>query len=319
MIPSDPDKAPPHGRMATFVTADGRSLRMMTWCPENPVGSVLLLQGRGEYIELYHETAMALWQRNWAVIAFDWRGQGGSTRHPRPLLSRVQGCGHVGDFAEYCRDLSALFEHCVVPSLPQPYLLFGHSMGGCIAALSLAEKRFCLPVDAFAGLFLVSPMFGIRLSGLKRRFVSRVNKVSRGLAAVPFWSRREAGIDPPFADNSVTSCPLRYARMANLMRLYPALFTGPPSFRWCAAAMAATRDLQHLLPPELPTCVIAAGKEQAVDQQAIKTYCHAAKMVDYHVIEAGYHALLQENDAIRKRLWQLFDDFSAPLLNSKRC
>ncbi len=86
-------------------TADGVSLRVAQWpASAMPIqGTVLLLQGRAEFIEKYFETVDHFRARGFDVVSFDWRGQGGSERllrNPRKgpcaallrLLSRSR-CG----------------------------------------------------------------------------------------------------------------------------------------------------------------------------------------------------------------------------------
>ena len=57
--------------------------------PERPRGTVVLLTGRGEFIEKYAtEVVGELLERGFAVVALDWRGQGLSDR-PLPSTTRA--------------------------------------------------------------------------------------------------------------------------------------------------------------------------------------------------------------------------------------
>ena len=65
---------------SSWIAGDGHPIRRIDWTPAKVRGSILFLSGRGDFYEKYLE-AMAHWHdRNWAVTAFDWRGQGGSGR-----------------------------------------------------------------------------------------------------------------------------------------------------------------------------------------------------------------------------------------------
>src|SRR5262249_62139395 len=58
-------------------TPDGVNLRFARWAPPpGRKGTVLVLQGRAEFIEKYFETVRDLRARGFAVVTFDWRGQG---------------------------------------------------------------------------------------------------------------------------------------------------------------------------------------------------------------------------------------------------
>ena len=64
---------------AYFVPMDdGVRIRVCHWLgyKENSKGTILLQQGHNEFIEKYYETIQEFLDRNYSVIAFDWRGQG---------------------------------------------------------------------------------------------------------------------------------------------------------------------------------------------------------------------------------------------------
>ena len=92
-IPANP--VPDHAVTGTIKTPDGVTLRFARWDPPpGRKGTVVLLQGRAEYIEKYYETVRDLQSRGFAVATFDWRGQGLSDR---ALADRQKG--HVRSFA----------------------------------------------------------------------------------------------------------------------------------------------------------------------------------------------------------------------------
>ena len=77
-------------------TSDGVNLRFARWAPPpGRKGTVVLMQGRAEFIEKYFETVRDLRARGFAVATFDWRGQGLSDRR---LSDRHKG--YVRNFAE---------------------------------------------------------------------------------------------------------------------------------------------------------------------------------------------------------------------------
>ena len=84
--------------------ADGVRLRAVRWAAsQNDRGTVVVLGGRGEFVEKYFEVVADLLSRGFAVASMDWRGQGGSER---PLRNARKG--HVDDFSHFERDLDAL-------------------------------------------------------------------------------------------------------------------------------------------------------------------------------------------------------------------
>ena len=104
-------------------------------------GTVLLLSGRTDYIERFHEP-VAEWQsRGYAVWMLDWRGQGASQRLlPDPVRN------HVESFADYLADADHVLDHAVrlAPKGGQ-FLLMGHSMGGHLAPICCPGDPACSP------------------------------------------------------------------------------------------------------------------------------------------------------------------------------
>ena len=77
------DYKAPEGINSYFVEMnDGIKLRVCHWLKKDKKakGTILLQQGHNEFIEKYYETIKEFLDRNYSVIAFDWRGQGLSER-----------------------------------------------------------------------------------------------------------------------------------------------------------------------------------------------------------------------------------------------
>ena len=75
----------PKGIKSIFVNMpDGKKLRLIYWKisqeGNKTKGTILLQQGHNEFIEKYYETIQEFIDRNYNIIAFDWRGQGMSDK-----------------------------------------------------------------------------------------------------------------------------------------------------------------------------------------------------------------------------------------------
>uniref|UniRef100_UPI0013D38986 alpha/beta hydrolase n=1 Tax=Citrobacter koseri TaxID=545 RepID=UPI0013D38986 len=68
-------------------------------------GTLVIVQGRTEFIEKYFDVIDELRARGFGVLAFDWRGQGGSGR----LTSDIRK-GHVRRFSDYQIDFEAIMD-----------------------------------------------------------------------------------------------------------------------------------------------------------------------------------------------------------------
>jgi lysophospholipase len=153
MIDQEPTAAPagvPPNLAATYVPADrygfferaGARLRYTCWnVPGTARGTVVVLTGRGEFIDKYAtEVVGELLGRGYAVISMDWRGQGLSDR---PLADRNKG--HIDNFATYIDDLRLFLDKIVAPSAPRPILALCHSMGAHIVLPGCGARPCCAP------------------------------------------------------------------------------------------------------------------------------------------------------------------------------
>ncbi|MFC3415358.1 alpha/beta hydrolase [Algoriphagus hitonicola] len=116
-----------------YQTPDGVNLFLQAWMPENPRASLLLIHGLGEHSGRYGKLVQGLTELGIAVFTFDGRGHGKSDL-PKPSA-------YFDSFEEYLKDIHALFGKVksYVPGLPS--FIFGHSMGGGMAASYALKYR----------------------------------------------------------------------------------------------------------------------------------------------------------------------------------
>lgn len=302
-IPANP--VPDDVVTGSIKTPDGVSLRFARWAP--PVGrkgTVVVLQGRAEYIEKYFETVRDLRTRGFAVATFDWRGQGMSER---ALADHHKG--HVRNFSEYATDLEAIMEQVVLPDCPPPIFALGHSMGAAIGIRACHDgSRW------FERMVLTAPMIALRpgrlttMAGPLARFM---RMLGRGSGYVPTGHADAAGSED-FIGNVLTSDPVRYARNTAVLEEAPELGIGSPTIAWADAALrlmkqfAAPGYAGHIRQPIL---LVAAGRDEVVSTPAIETF-GMNLLAGRHLILAGSkHEILQEQDHYRSQFWAAFDAF----------
>src|ERR1700691_609509 len=149
-IPANP--VPDDVVTGALKTPDGVTLRFARFAPPpGRKGTVVLLQGRAEYIEKYFETVRDLRARGFAVATFDWRGQGLSDR---ALADRNKG--YVRSFADYDTDLETFMREIVLPDCPPPLFALGHSMGATVLIRAAYRGQ-----RWFDRIVLSAPMIGI--------------------------------------------------------------------------------------------------------------------------------------------------------------
>lgn len=296
---------PGHGKVWLALARDGARLRFASWHPtvRRVRGTVVVVQGRAEFIERYSETIADLRRRGFHVLAFDWRGQGGSQR----FVSRERK-GHVGRLRHYETDLALAMAE-MQARLPPPHFVLAHSMG---AALCLdAARRNALPVSRLVAL---APMLGLSMVERPRAasyLASMLYWLGLGSAFVP-GGGDTAIATKPFQGNRLTNDPVRYARNAALSAAARHLSIGDPTVGWVRTAFQLMNRLASPSAPlevRVPTLVIAAGRDPVVSTPAIERFAARLKTGSALILPTARHEILMETDAIRAQFWAAFDAF----------
>ena len=298
----------PSGAVCSPVkTTDGITLRAACWpAARHPVhGTVLILQGRAEFIEKYFETIGELTRRGFSVVTFDWRGQGGSDR-----LLKDRNKGHVDDFSHYLLDLNAVINDVVLADCPPPYTILAHSTGGAVALLYARQAR--TQIDRMV---LSAPL--LALAGRSTAWLGGITGFLGylGMAEryVPSGGARLVAREP-FAGNVLSSDPRRYARQRAVIEANPALGIGSPTIGWMNAATRVFRffqsdDFAARLP--VPVLIAMAGADTVVSNRTIENFVVRMKMVTSIRLPGSRHEILMEREIFRDPFWAAFDAFCA--------
>lgn len=295
-------------------TPDGLRLRAAHWPAHPPVsarGTVLLLNGRTEFLEKYLEPVAELRRRGFAIWSLDWRGQGLSSRLlPDPVP------GHAVRFSDYLDDLDLLLDRLVLPGLgARPLVLLAHSMGGHLGALLLARRP-----GLFTRAILSAPMMDfLRRPRVPRRAVRLLAGAAclAGAAGRPGPGTRPLPpLDRPFQDNPLTGCPDRYAADTAWMRDQPALQVGGATWGWLHAASASVAALRRPAVARsitVPVLVLLASDERLVDNRATRRFAAGLRNAEVVEFPGARHELLREHDVHRLAVWAAVDRFLAPV------
>ncbi len=301
----------PDGCDVSRVTArDGAPIRVAHWPARQedtgkaPRGTVCILQGRAEFIEKYAEVVDELLDRGFAVVAFDWRGQGGSYRAlPDPKK------GHVRSFHHYQRDLDAITERVLERLCPRPFFALAHSMGGAIVLEAARSRKI-----PFERIVISAPMLGLRLVPNARRagFVATAaTLIGLGGSYVPGGGATSIATKP-FAGNLLTSDRKRYERNADVAAALREGAIGDPTIGWINAAFRCMKRLEEPRAPldiRVPTLILAAGADQVCDTRVSERFGARLKGGGVIVLRGSRHEILMERDEIRDEFWAAFDAF----------
>ncbi|MBB4198799.1 hypothetical protein CCR94_08985 [Rhodoblastus sphagnicola] len=313
LFDSPANPCPPGSNVVRLRARDGALLRAAYWRPEAKArGTVVILQGRSEFIEKYYEIIGELLERGYFVVAFDWRGQGLS---PRLLANPAKG--HVLHSADYRHDLDALVEQVLGPDAPKPWFALAHSMG----AAALFDHAAARGGSPFARVVATAPMLALHgfpgsdyaraladifvFAGLSRMFIP-------GGGATMLCEKR-------FEGNILSSDRPRFERTARIVAACPRLRLGEPTVGWVHAAYQL---MDRLVEPgfaeriNVPVLMLAAGDERLVSTPAVENLAKRLKNALCVVLPGARHEIMMERPEIRAKFWAAFDTFipGEPLL-----
>lgn len=311
---------------------DGGWLRHARWHPQRAArGTVVMLNGRSEFIEKYHPIARAWTERGYEVLSMEWRGQGLSSRltgEHKPSRQR----GYIRDYRILIEDLRQFLAAVVRPAVSargheRPVILFAHSMGGHVALRFLEERGSSGgPVLPFDAVVLSAPMTDIYN---RPRWVSpRLARVAARLAVLAGLGRAyvpgQHDYDPErehFLTNPLTTDPERWAIHHQWFRWNPDLVVGGVTFSWLDAtfrsidrlkrsrAGSTVREPMLVLVPILDHLVPSESQEALGGRYA---RCRVSRFPD------SRHEILMEREDIRRRAWAEIDAFLDEVLAGRR-
>jgi lysophospholipase len=290
---------PAGGGAEWFTGAGGARLRAALFLPQGKArGSVVLSPGRTEPIEKYFEVVGTLLGRGFAVLTHDWRGHGLSFRPSGDQR------GHAIGWRDFIADYSTLLA-AFETRLPRPWLALGHSMGGCLTLLALAEGE-----TRFAAAILSAPMLGLLTGGIPRPAARALARSMTALGRGREPAVRETPGPETFEANVLTHDHARWTRNTDQVTAYPELRVGPPTWGWLDFAFQATDRLQRgagVTRIAAPVTVVAAGEDRLVDNAALERVTARVPDGRFVTVPGAYHEILQETDALQAPFWSEFD------------
>lgn len=291
---------PPGGTTLRRTMRDGWALRTIVW-PSGPAGSLLVIGGRGDFIEKYAESLWHWRDRGFGLAAFDWRGQGRSGR-----LGDTPLKGHSTRFDVLVADLAeqvAWFR----ATLPGPHFAVAHSMGGHLLLRHLAAAP-----DSLDRAVLLAPMLGLVAAPvgpwLARRLAGWAMARGRG------GDFAGAATPNPKRGAWLTSDPERRSDEAWWVACDPDLAIGGVTNGWLAAAFASLDTLATRGVVEgatTPLLILTAGNDRLVDSAAAARLARRLPHARVERIAGAAHELLREVDRFRASVLARIDGFLA--------
>lgn len=271
--------------LTTYVAIDGDNLAIQDWPLEKgrPLrGVVMLVHGLGEHAGRYEHVARRLNDWGFAVRGYDQYGHGesGGLRGGLPSDNRL-----VEDLADVLASTRARMDR------DTPLILFGHSMGGLVAARMVALGL--VPVE---GLVLSSPAFDIGLNLWRRLLLEVLPALAPNLRVRHGFDPRGLSHDPQVVQ-AYRQDRLVHDRISGRLA------------RFMVEAGSACIDAAPAW--QVPTLLLYAGADQVVSPRGSQAFARAAppQVVETHGFDGYFHEIFNEvgREAVFARLQPWLD------------
>ncbi len=255
-----------------LFTRGGRDFHALKWPISDPQAVVCIVHGHGEHIGRYEHVASYLNERSIACFGFDFCGHG-KTDSKR---------GHWPSYDSVLDSLEECLRQAIQP-MATPVFLFGHSMGGNVAANFALRRNHKL-----RGLVLSSPWF--RLSETPSKLDLILATVM--LRVYPSFTQ-STKTDP----RSISRDPQEVAQyIADPLvhdRISPVMFT--------SLRDAGEWALKHAHELELPLLAYHGDADQLTSFEASREFAIQAGGTDvtFQAFEGGFHELHREPEPTR--------------------
>ncbi len=294
----------PAGINSNYVKMDdGIKIRVCYWLnkEKNNSGTIILQQGHNEFIEKYFETIDEFLKKGFAVISFDWRGQGMSER----MIKEIEK-SYIKNFERHDKDFDEILKLIETKKFPMPYIGIGHSMGGCLM-LSAFHRH---PKKLRMGI-LSAPMLGFKNEGFLKAASAFMNLAKKDTDYL-VGSKPNMGVETPFKENDLTRDPKRYERTLKLVRKHPSIRLWGITNSFAKAVNQRFKIIRKkgwVEEIETKVLVINSLEDRVVDP--VKTLKTIKRLKNYEIIDFKdcEHEIFMERDSHRNRMWNKIEKF----------
>ena len=294
----------PKGVNSVFIPMnDKKKLRLMYWKSDKnkEMGTVLLQQGHNEFIEKYYETIQEFLDRNYNVVAFDWRGQGMSQK-----IINDSHKQYIEDFEIHDQDLEFIIDKIITNNFNGPLIGIGHSMGGCILLSALKKNA-----HKFEKIILSAPMLGFRSEKLLMNMIEIFYFLLPKKLFMP-GSKPNMGKETPFKNNELTTDKKRYVRTLQLVRLKKEIRLWGITIAFAKAVknrLLKIRQKGWAEDIKSKILIINSINDKVVSSDHIIKMARRLKNCEIINFESCEHELFMEKDYFRNKLWKKVDSF----------
>lgn len=283
----------------------GRRIYCVRYTAENPRGVVLISHGFTETAEKYLECIYYFLQLGFHTVCMEHCGHGRSYR-----LTEDLSLVHVDCYERYVNDLIFVAEYAGTRWGNQPLFLYGHSMGGGIAAASAAKRP-----ELFAGMLLSAPMIQPETRPVPWILAESIAGVFTSIGKGEAYAAGQKPYQGPeqFEQSASSSFP-RFEYYQKKRAGNPLYQMSASSYGWLFGAA----KLRHYLMTEgwkniqIPVLVFQAEQERFVSNKEMERFVKktgAGGRVRLVKIGRAKHEIFNSEDAVLKEYWEKIEAF----------
>ena len=255
--------------------------------------AAVIVHGYTESAEKFRELSWHLFHAGFSVFVVDHRGHGLSLRQVNDT-----SITHVDKFDDYVDDLDEFIDQIVLPRTKGlPLVLFGHSMGGAVAALELMRHP-----NRFARAVLNAPMIAAVSTPFPRQGAALLGAVmclfgkgkERAFIGKPFDPAREK------FDTSHMTSRARFDYYQHKRNTTKHLQNCSPSYSWVREGMGVTDrllDRRNTAKIKTPLLLCQAARDSIVclpEQNRFVEQVAGAKLISFD----AKHEIYSSEDSV---------------------
>lgn len=284
-------------RMSGELEHGGMRLYYELYTIKNPQGTVVFSFGFTESCVKYYEFLYYLLRSGYQCAIMDHRGHGRSARE-----GKDPNVVHVRRFQDYVEDLHQFVEYLKGAAAEGvqaacPLYLYGHSMGGCIAA----EYLEAYP-DDFDRAILNAPMLGLKLGGCPPWAAALLCDINilAGRGERRLFYQHDFNAREPFEGSSAGS-RARFDYYLAIRCAEPAFQTSSASYRWAREAIRAGRKVcrkREAGKVKIPVLLFQAGDDTLVKNRAQEKFAERIEHGNLIHVPAARHEIYRSGNKI---------------------
>lgn len=285
-----------------FRSYDGTSIFYYTYCIPEADRCIVISHGFCEFAEKYNEVIYHFLKAGYSVYIPEHRGHGFSDRKVKDI-EKV----HVKSYEEYVLDFTYFVQKVVEPREAHR-VLFAHSMGGAIGALTIERTP-----QLFEAAILSAPMLGMKTGKYPVWVAGMAARINCLVGKGESYAAGQGGFrDVPDYEGSSCLSEERY-RYVFCKRLQNAQYrTYGGTYAWVLAGIKATKALQkrkNLERIEIPVLLFEAGRDHMVDNDSLAPFAKGTKQTRLEYMAESKHEIFNAKEDTRQVYYQKIFEF----------